>query len=83
MDKQSQGDAMDALFAEDGHHLDARPARQQPEKALEPAQFFEALQACIDRLPAKAGRLFMLREWLNRQVEDICGERASPATAAA
>ena len=32
------------------------------------------LQACLDRLPAKIGRVFMMRECLEREVEEICTE---------
>ena len=74
LDDQSLDDAMDALFAKDGHWQDAQPAWQHPERALQQSQFFEALQACVDRLPPKIGRVFMMREWLERDVDDICGE---------
>ena len=74
LDEQSMDDAMDALFAKNGHWQEPPPAWQQPERALEQAQFFEQLQTCIDRLPAKIGRVFMMREWLERDVDDICTE---------
>ena len=72
--EQSMDDALDALFAADGHWRDPPPAWHQPERSLEQRQFFETLQLCIDRLPAKAGRVFMMREWLEREVDDICSE---------
>jgi RNA polymerase sigma-70 factor (ECF subfamily) len=74
LDEQSLDDAMDALFAKDGHWQEPPPAWQQPERALEQTQFFEQLQTCVDRLPPKIGRVFMMREWLEREVDDICGE---------
>ncbi len=74
LDEQSLDDAMDALFAKDGHWQEPPPAWQQPERALEQAQFFDTLQVCVDRLPPKIGRVFMMREWLEREVDDICGE---------
>ena len=73
-DEQSMDDAMDALFASDGHWQDPPPAWQHPERSLEQRQFFEALQTCVDRLPAKAARVFMMREWLDKDVADICQE---------
>ncbi len=72
LDEQSLDDAMDALFAQDGHWQEPPPAWQQPEKALEQAQFFDQLQSCVDRLPAKMGRVFMMREWLEQETEEIC-----------
>jgi RNA polymerase sigma-70 factor (ECF subfamily) len=74
LDEQSIDDALDALFARDGHWQDPPPAWQQPDKCLEQAQFFERLQECVDRLPARIGRVFMMREWLEKDVEDICEE---------
>ena len=74
LDEQSMDDALDALFAGDGHWKEAPQPWQQPERALEQSQFFEALQTCVDRLPAKVGRVFMMREWLERETDDICSE---------
>jgi RNA polymerase sigma-70 factor (ECF subfamily) len=74
LDEQSMDDAMDALFAKDGHWQDKPQAWQEPERALEQSQFFQALQLCVERLPPKTGRVFMMREWLERDVEDICTE---------
>jgi RNA polymerase sigma-70 factor, ECF subfamily len=74
LDEQSMDDALDALFSRDGHWQEPPQPWQQPEKALEQSQFFDALQACIDRLPAKVGRVFMMREWLERETDDICSE---------
>lgn len=74
LDEQSMDDALDALFAADGHWQDPPPAWQQPEKSLEQRQFFETLQACVDRLPERVGRVFMMREWLEREVDEICAE---------
>jgi RNA polymerase sigma-70 factor (ECF subfamily) len=74
LDEQSMDDALDALFAADGHWRDPPPAWQQPEKALEQTQFLATLQTCVDRLPARLGRIFMMREWLEMETTAICGE---------
>ena len=74
LEDQSMDEAIDAMFEADGHWRDEPAAWQQPERALEQSQFFETLQRCVDRLPAKIGRVFMMREWLEREVEDICAE---------
>jgi RNA polymerase sigma-70 factor (ECF subfamily) len=74
LDEQSLDDAMDALFSQSGHWEEPPPAWPEPDKALEQAQFFEELQNCVDRLPAKIGRVYMMREWLDKEVEDICTE---------
>lgn len=74
LDEQSMDDALDMLFAADGHWQDPPAAWQQPERSLEQSQFFETLQVCVDRLPPKIGRVFMMREWLERETEEICQE---------
>ncbi len=74
MDEQSTDDALDALFQRDGHYNDPPPAWQQPDRALEQGQFFDTLQLCVDRLPAKMGRVFMMREWLEQDMDAICSE---------
>ena len=72
--EQSIDDALDTLFEADGHwHNEPAPWRL-PERALEQSQFFEALQVCVDRLPPKMGRVFMMREWLEQETDDICQE---------
>ena len=76
LDEQSLDDALDALFAKDGHWQEPPPAWQQPERALEQVQFFDTLQICVDRLPAKLGRVFMMREWLEQDMDEICTELA-------
>lgn len=74
LDEQSMDEALDALFAQDGHWQDPPAAWQQPERALEQRQFFETLQSCVDRLPDRVGRVFMMREWLDKEVVEICDE---------
>jgi RNA polymerase sigma-70 factor (ECF subfamily) len=80
LDEQSVDDALDALFVADGHWQDTPPTWQQPEKALEQSQFFDTLQLCVNRLPPKIGRVFMMREWLEREIDDICAELGISST---
>ena len=74
LDEQSMDDALDALFQGDGHWKESPPAWQEPERSLQQRQFFEMLQVCIDRLSPKLARVFMMREWLEREVDDVCAE---------
>jgi RNA polymerase sigma-70 factor, ECF subfamily len=32
------------------------------------------LQACVDKLPANLGRIFMMREWMELETEQVCKE---------
>ncbi|MDH3320739.1 MAG: sigma-70 family RNA polymerase sigma factor [Betaproteobacteria bacterium] len=67
-------DDFDALFERNGHWSE-RPARWgNPDGALEQAQFFRALEACLERLPARTAQAFMLREHLGLETSEICKE---------
>jgi RNA polymerase sigma-70 factor (ECF subfamily) len=79
--EQAEADSLDDLYDRDGRHLNAPPADWgDPEQALSRAEFFEILQACIDRLPAGLGRIFMMREWLELETAQICKELAISPT---
>ena len=72
LDEQSMDDAIDALFVDNGHWADPPRSWGAPERTLEQSEFFQVLQRCIDRLPARLGRIFMMREWLELEVEQVC-----------
>jgi RNA polymerase sigma-70 factor (ECF subfamily) len=76
LDEQGIDDALDALFQADGHWQETPCTWQNPDAALQQQQFFDVLQTCVDRLPARIARVFMMREWLEQEVEDICAELA-------
>lgn len=73
---QSEDDAIDSLFRADGHVRDLPQAWGDPEKTLEQKDFFNTLEVCLDKLPAKAARVFMMREWLELETDEICKELA-------
>lgn len=62
----------DALFAADGHWRDAPQDWGDPEQSLRQVEFFQVLEACVDQLPGQQGRLFMMREWLELETDEIC-----------
>lgn len=45
-----------------------------PETALDRQQFFEVLQRCLEKLPPNTGRVFMMREVMELESEEICKE---------
>jgi len=75
-DDQSEDDAIDALFAADGHTVDMPRQWGDPERTLEQKDFFKVLEVCLEKLPAKTARIFMMREWLELETEEICKELA-------
>lgn len=64
----------EALFDQRGHWREPPPAWAAPERSLENRQFWDVFQICLDGLPAKPGRVFMMREFLDLTTEEICKE---------
>lgn len=81
VDEISAG-AFDALFDERGHwERENRPADWgDPHKNLENKQFWAVFEACLHRLPDTTSRVFMMREFLGFETEEICKELAISAT---
>ena len=73
-DDQSEADAVDALFAADGHTLQAPRNWGDPDATFQQQDFFRVMQICLDKLPAQTARVFMMREWLEFDTDEICKE---------
>ena len=73
-------DLDEALFKADGHWREAPKDWGDPESSIGQRQFFEVLEACIEHLPPTQGRVFMMREWLELDTDEICKELAITAT---
>lgn len=69
------------LFDASGHWREA-PADwgDDPEATLRQHQFITVLETCIERLPPAQGRVFMMREWLELDTDEICKELAVTST---
>ncbi len=65
-------DLDDELFHPDGHWREAPQDWGDPEQALRQIEFIKVLEACVELLPGQQGRLFMMREWLELDTEEIC-----------
>lgn len=60
------------MFEEDGSwRLDTLSSWTSPETATVQEQFLAVLEACLDRLPANAARVFMMREYLDMDFAEI------------
>lgn len=73
---QSEDDAIDALFAADGHTQEQPREWGNPDATLQQKDFFKVLEVCLEKLPAKTARIFMMREWLELETDEICKELA-------
>jgi RNA polymerase sigma-70 factor (ECF subfamily) len=64
------------LFKDNGHwSKEAKPRLwPTPETALRQQQFWQLFEMCLDHLPEHIGRVFMMREFLDLDTEEICTE---------
>lgn len=67
-------DIDEVLFNPRGHWIaGVAPAPWvDPEAALASDQFFEVVDICIHKLPAKPARVFSMKEFLECETEEIC-----------
>ena len=74
VDEDEGAELENELFIPDGHSAEFPADWGNPEAALRQSQFWTIFEACLDRLPAKPGRVFMMREFLDLDTEEICKE---------
>lgn len=80
-DTEGEGDELERLtFKADGHFVNQPNDWGDPQQTLQQSQFFQVLDACMERLPPALGRLFLMREWLELSSQDICKELALTPT---
>jgi RNA polymerase sigma-70 factor (ECF subfamily) len=73
-DEETDLDEFDPLFKDNGA-WDAPPADWgDPENALSRSQFFDIMQFCLDKLPPNTARVFMMREVMELESDEICKE---------
>lgn len=67
---------LEALFNERGGWRDGpRPvAWPDPEQSLQSRQFWTVFETCLDHLPPATGRVFMMREFLGFESDEICSQ---------
>jgi len=66
-------DLLDLIgFKPDGHFAHMPADWGNPEQDLRNQQFLKVIDACVEKMPATQGRLFLMREWLELSVDDIC-----------
>ncbi len=79
-DDGDEQDLDDLLFKADGHWREAPKDWGSPEASLGQRQFFEVLEACVEHLPGQQGRVFMMREWLELEADEICNQLGISST---
>lgn len=73
-------DDFDAVFDATGH-WENPPARwADPEADFERREFFDIMEFCLDKLPPNTARVFMMREVMELDSDEICRELAITAS---
>ena len=78
-DADEDAELADLVFLSDGHFRDS-PEWPNPEQSLTAKQFLEVLNICLTEMPPTMGRVFLMREWLEFDTDEICAAlQVSPA----
>ncbi|MBI4204190.1 MAG: sigma-70 family RNA polymerase sigma factor [Betaproteobacteria bacterium] len=78
--ERSETEAVDALFAADGHWRNFPANWGDPDRSFENKKFWEVFEMCAKLMPAKTARVFTMREVLELSTEEICKELGITAT---
>lgn len=73
-DDEDWQERLETLFNENGGWRDGpRPVTwPSPEESMQSRQFWAMFEACLDHLPTNTGRVFMMREFLGFESDEIC-----------
>ncbi len=71
---QSEDDVIDHLFTANGHTVEPPRSWGNPDAVLEQQDFFRVMEVCLEKLPPQNARVFMMREWLDLETDEICKE---------
>lgn len=67
-------DLDDLIFKPDGHFQHTPIGWSDPGDEIQRRELFEVLEICIDGLPDRLSRVFLMREWLEIESNVICQE---------
>ena len=73
-DETSEAEAVDALFADDGHWRQFPADWGDPEKSFEDKKFREVFEMCARVMPLRLARAFTMREVMELSTDEICKE---------
>ncbi len=62
----------DSMFNDAGHFIESPRDWGNPERTLEQKRFYEVLEICLNGLSPNLGRIFLMREFLGLETEEIC-----------
>ena len=80
LDEECQIEDFDALFDDSGHWENPPADWGDPESQLSRTQFFDIVQFCLEKLPPNTARVFMMREVMELESDEICKELSITST---
>jgi len=80
-DEEELENRLDALFRANGHWLAAGRPRDwgDPAETAQDRAFWTVFEICLDHLPENTARVFMMREFLELETDEICHQLAISA----
>ena len=79
LDDERDIEDFDALFDANGALGEPPADWGNPEAALDGRQFFDIMDFCLEKLPPNTARVFMMREVMELETDEICKELAITA----
>jgi RNA polymerase sigma-70 factor, ECF subfamily len=79
-DAEAAAQDFDALFDEREHWREPPKPWDDPDGALHQKQFLSTLEACLAALPPRTAQVFMLREHMGLDTDEICKQLGVTAT---
>ena len=80
-DDDDEGAAFEDLLYDETHHFrDVPQDWGDPQAVIGQQQFMVVLDACIETMPPQLGRVFLMREWMELETDEICKELAITPT---
>jgi len=75
-EEEAMDETFDSLFKPNAHWQPelAPAAWGDPEAALDQEQFWAVFESCLKHLPANTARVFMMREFLEFDTDEVCSE---------
>src|SRR5690242_11642553 len=73
-DDETDLDDFDPLFKDNGGWVAPPADWGDPENALTRTQFFDVMEICLEKLPPNTARVFVMREVMELESNEICKE---------
>ena len=79
LDEEADLEDFEGLFKQNGAWQSPPSEWGDPEEACNQRQFFDVMEFCLEKLPPNTARVFMMREVMELESDEICKELAITA----